>query len=234
MLFLLLILNFAISWFNAWSVGRVWIESKMIGGLFRMTIWCGAIMSACGFTWVYIALLGILAQSFQWLPARYIEGIFSFGYLVIILPLLGSGLGITASSWAQFWRQKNLINGGIAAWNTYAQISNIVSAVRFVPEAIGNVFSAFKGDDEEDNRALLLMLAVVLVAGADHAACSASSLSAHERTLPYNFTMLPSTTTLIRRASSSALRRSASSISPFTSCGETFGLISIFFVTPVT
>jgi hypothetical protein len=39
-----------------------------------------------------------------------------------------------------------------------------VSAVRFVPEAIGNVFSAFKGDDEEDNRALLLMLAVVLVA----------------------------------------------------------------------
>jgi hypothetical protein len=77
---------------------------------------------------------------------------------------LGSGLGITASSWAQFWRQKNLINGGIAAWNTYAQISNIVSAVRFVPEAIGNVFSAFKGDDEEDNRALLVMLAVVLVA----------------------------------------------------------------------
>jgi hypothetical protein len=164
MLFLLLILNFAISWFNAWSVGRVWIESKMIGGLFRMTVWCGAIMSACGFTWVYIALLGILAQSFQWLPARYIEGIFSLGYLVIILPLLGSGLGITASSWAQFWRQKNLLNGGIAAWNTYAQISNIVSAVRFVPEAIGNVFSAFKGDDEEDNRALLLMLAVVLVA----------------------------------------------------------------------
>ena len=37
-------------------------------------------------------------------------------------------------------------------------------AVRFVPEAIGNVFSVFKGDDEEDNRALLLMLAVVLVA----------------------------------------------------------------------
>jgi hypothetical protein len=63
MLFLLLILNFAISWFNAWSVGRVWTESKMIGGFFRMTVWCGAIMSACGFTWVYIALLGLLAQS---------------------------------------------------------------------------------------------------------------------------------------------------------------------------
>ena len=165
MIFLLLMLNFAISWFNAWSVGRAWVESKMIGGFSRMTVWCGAIMSACGFTWVYIALLGMLAQSFQWLPPRYIQGIFSLGYLVIILPLLGSGLGIAVSSWVQFWRQKNLINGGIAAWNTYAQISNVVSAVRFIPEAIGNVLSAFKGDDdEEDNRALLIMLAVVLVA----------------------------------------------------------------------
>jgi hypothetical protein len=105
-----------------------------------------------------------LRRVFQWLPARYIQGIFSIGYLVFIFPLLGSGLGIAASSWAQFCRQKNLINGGIAAWNTYAQISNMVSAVRFVPAAIGNVFSAFKGDDKEDNRALVLMLAVVLVA----------------------------------------------------------------------
>jgi hypothetical protein len=96
-------------------------------------------MSACGFTWVYIALLGILGRSFQWLPARYIEGIFSLGYLVIILPLLGRARDPSQLR-AQFWRQKNLINGGIGAWNTYAQISNIVSAVRFVPEAIGNVF----------------------------------------------------------------------------------------------
>jgi hypothetical protein len=63
--FLLLILNFAISWFNAWSVGRVWIESKMIGGFFQMTVWCGAIMSAYGFTWVYVTSLGVLAQSFS-------------------------------------------------------------------------------------------------------------------------------------------------------------------------
>src|SRR6266436_2256340 len=63
MLFLLLILNFAISWFNAWSVGRVWIESKMIGGLFRMTVWCGAIMSAFGFTWLS---RHYLAVTWQW------------------------------------------------------------------------------------------------------------------------------------------------------------------------
>src|SRR5258708_10027338 len=73
MIFLLLILNFAISWFNAWSVGRVLVESKMIGGFFRMTVWCGAIMSACAFTWVYLTLLGTLTQSFQWLSVRNIQ-----------------------------------------------------------------------------------------------------------------------------------------------------------------
>ena len=80
----------------------------------------------------------------------------------------------------------------------------------------------------------MMWFSTIVVPGADQAARSASSLSAHERTLPYNFIMLPSTTTLIRRASSSALRRSATSISLFTSCGVTFGLISILLVTPVT
>ena len=40
-------------------------ESRMIGGFFRMTVWCGAIMSARGFTWVYIALLGYLRRVFS-------------------------------------------------------------------------------------------------------------------------------------------------------------------------
>src|SRR5258708_19519 len=73
MIFLLLILNFAISWFNAWSVGRVLVESKMIGGFFRMTVLCGAIMSASGFTLGFLTPLGTLTQSFQWLPVRYIQ-----------------------------------------------------------------------------------------------------------------------------------------------------------------
>ena len=78
-----------------------------------------------------------------------------------------------------------------------------------------------------------MWFSTIVVPGADHAARSASSLSAHELTPPYNFTVLPSTSTVMRRASSSALRRSASSILPFTSCGVTFGLTSISLLTPV-
>jgi hypothetical protein len=81
----------------------------------------------------------------------------------------------------------------------------------------------------------MMRFSTVVVPGADQAARSASSLSAHELTLPYNFTVLPSTSTLIRRASSSALRRSASSILLFIYSFEViFGLTSMLLVTPVT
>jgi hypothetical protein len=55
----LFILNFVISWFNAWSVGKCWLESKAAGGFTHFVTWCGAIMSASGFTWCYTILLAL-------------------------------------------------------------------------------------------------------------------------------------------------------------------------------
>ena len=36
---ILLVLNFGISWFNAYSVGRSWADSKAIGGWPRFMDW---------------------------------------------------------------------------------------------------------------------------------------------------------------------------------------------------
>jgi hypothetical protein len=41
-LFGLLILNFGISWWNAWVTGRVWRETKAMGGLMRLVAWAGS------------------------------------------------------------------------------------------------------------------------------------------------------------------------------------------------
>lgn len=60
--------------------------------------------------------------------------------------------------------------------------------------------------------------------GADHATRSASSFSAQERTVPRKITLLPSVSTVIRRASVSALRSSASAIFFFRSAGAERGL----------
>jgi hypothetical protein len=46
-----MILNFAISWYNARAVGSMWPEIKAMGGWYRLVAYAGAVMSACGFTW---------------------------------------------------------------------------------------------------------------------------------------------------------------------------------------
>ena len=70
--------------------------------------------------------------------------------------------------------------------------------------------------------------------GAAQAARAASSFSAHERTVPRRVTLPPSTSTVIRLASISALRRNAFSIFDLSSIGDTRGLTTIRLLTPVT
>ena len=47
------VLNFGISVWNAYAVGKVWVEARLAGGWHRFMCWMGAVMSACGFTWCY-------------------------------------------------------------------------------------------------------------------------------------------------------------------------------------
>lgn len=56
----LLALNFFISWFNCYSVGGMWAESKAVGGFARVLAWCGAIQSAIGFSSVNSDNAGIV------------------------------------------------------------------------------------------------------------------------------------------------------------------------------
>jgi hypothetical protein len=91
----------------------------------------------------------------------------SLGYLAVIVPLIGSGVAITVQSWAAFWQRKDFGNGAIAAWNTYAQVHNIVDAVSAVPSAWDAVSGLFKSsDDEEDASGTLVLVLAALAIGA--------------------------------------------------------------------
>ena len=61
MLFLLVLVNIGISYWNAKQAGRVWAESKGVGGWIRILVWCAAIQSAVGFTSAYAIILATLA-----------------------------------------------------------------------------------------------------------------------------------------------------------------------------
>lgn len=162
---LLIIINFLISIFNAWSVGKVWFETKAVGGWPRILAWSGAVMSVCGFTWVYMVLLGSIAFSAGKLDQEHLTAMFSLGYVIIILPLLGSGVAITINSWIAAWKRRTFTNMGVAGWNTFAQAYNTYNAVSAIPEALKGVFKVFgntKGGNKNDAMARLALLLVVI------------------------------------------------------------------------
>jgi hypothetical protein len=173
---LLLVLNFAISVFNAWSVGHSWLETKAAGGFVRFMAWMGATMSAVGFSWSYLVIIAVAAgpDGFHRLPQPYVDAMFSLGYLVIIGPCIGSGLAITVDSWAHFWRKRTFGSGAVAAWNTAADVYNIYNAVRYVPSAWDNVRdlllpkkrdSSSSSSSDNGLARLAILLAVMAVIG---------------------------------------------------------------------
>lgn len=180
------VLNFVISWFNAWSCGTTWDGAYAKGGAAYFMNWMGAIMSASGFTWCYLVVLGFLAAvtpaslfitpeegqvvTGMLLDAASLEAFFQLGYLVIILPILGSGLAITVQTWRglarrRAQRQAGAFDYAITGWNTYAQVHNTYSALRHIPSAFDGVGSFFSGKDSKDGKGLIVILLVVLAVG---------------------------------------------------------------------
>ena len=126
--------------------------------------WMGAIMSASGFTWCYVLLEALIAYHFNKLGLKHIQSMLSLGYLVVILPILGSGLAITIDSWAYFWRKRTFGSGAIAGYNSFAQLYNTYQAISAIPDAFSSVTNMFK-DDDDNKTALVLVLVVVALAG---------------------------------------------------------------------
>jgi hypothetical protein len=164
------VLNFAISVWNAYAVGKVWVEARLAGGWHRFMCWVGAVMSACGFTWCYLTFLALTAHHFQWLSDEQVQAALNLGYLLLLPFLLFGGYAITLDSWARAVRRGGFLNYGAAAWNTYASIHNTYSAWRNMGGAfasLGNFFGGGRRSDKErdgDGGGIILVLLLVAFA----------------------------------------------------------------------
>lgn len=165
----LLALNAFISWWNCKVVGGIWIESKKAGGFMRVLAWCGAVQATVGFSSVLIFGLAFGAYAFGYLPKEYANAAISLWYLLIIIPAIGTGLVITVHSLITAWRERNIANMGVAAWNTFASGMNIYNAASGIPNAWEAVSSVLGGDSKDDKdgskAALLILIVVVAIAG---------------------------------------------------------------------
>src|SRR5262245_40972448 len=160
---ILLVINFAISWFNAYSVGRSWADSKVIGGWLRFMVWCGAVMSASGFTWCYLVGFALIGTSTDLLPMKYIQVALELGYVVVILPTLGSGIAIWMDSVTTAWRRRDTASAAVAAWNTYAMAHDTCEAATILPRVFKDLYRSFSVADEDDKEGLPFLLATLTV-----------------------------------------------------------------------
>lgn len=169
---LILALNFGVSWLNARSCGRAWVEAKAAGGLIRVLVWCGAVQSAIGFSSVFLFPLLFLANAIapDAFTADDLNAAVSLWYATIILPALGTGLLITIESWIAAYRERSLANIGVAAYNTLVQAHNTMGAINsFGPalQAVGKAFASVaksRGDAKGKAALLGIMIAVAVVA----------------------------------------------------------------------
>src|SRR2546423_9741851 len=121
MIVLVWLLNFAISTWNAYAVGKAWVEARAAGGWPRIMCWSGAVMSASGFTWCYLILLALAAYHFGVISETQVAVALNLGYVLLIPGILLSGLMITLDSWARAFRRGGFLNYGVAVYTTYAQ-----------------------------------------------------------------------------------------------------------------
>lgn len=168
------VLNFAISWWNAYVCGKAWAESKAVGGWHRFMVWIGAIMSAAGFTWCYLIFEALTAYHFGFIDAYWMGITLQLGYVILVPVILFGSYAITLDSWARAISRGGILNYGVAAYNSYATYHNTYHAVNGFGKALGNVAEAFSGgggssrssssNSKGKGEALMLLFVILLVA----------------------------------------------------------------------
>jgi len=161
-LILIWFLNLLISFWNAYATGKAWAEAKAAGGLAKFMAWMGAAMSAIGFTWCYVVVIGFGGASFNLLSMHQVEGFLSLAYVILAPSMVFVGLTIMLDSWAHAFRNGGILNYGVATYNTFAQIHNTMSLVQNFGSAFSSASNLFSSEDDEDNSNKLVILLVLL------------------------------------------------------------------------
>lgn len=164
LLLLVFVLNLGISIFNGVQTGKAWVESKHVGGWRRFMAWCGAIMTAVGFTWCIMVVLGLIAGALHWLDAEHLEVYFSTSYVLLVPVALFTGYAITVNSWANAYRQRTVSSYGVAAYNSFASAYNTYNAVTTFGQAFGKMMNGLSKNKSKDGQQAMIIVLLLIIA----------------------------------------------------------------------
>lgn len=175
--FLLWLWNLFISFLNARGAGLAQAEvetASRLGapgaGWNKFMLWCAKIMAGIGFTWCLLIALGFGAHAIGVITVKQFTVALQLGYILIVPLLLGTGAAITVDSWATAFREGGVLNYGVAAYNTFAQVHNTYSAIQGFGGAFKDVTSYLGGSgdgesDENQGKVVVIVLVVAAVVG---------------------------------------------------------------------
>lgn len=142
---LIVAVGLGVAYWNARIAGKIWLESKAVGGWVRVVAWCGAVQSAMGFALIYSLVVGIPLALYMKVKVEFFEYWMSWVTVLALPALIGSSLIIAIESWRRWGRERSLKNLGFAGWNTISSTASLEKDLRTIGEAIGKLFSVFSG-----------------------------------------------------------------------------------------
>lgn len=147
LLIILLVVNTGVSIWDAYIAGRIWREST---GFMKLVAWASVIISACGFLSVSTFLLARGAVAVNLMTEAQFSIVLKLTFVLMVVPVLSAGAVITIQSWIDAIKTRSLTSGGVAAWNTFAQIANTVEAVESTGGFLRDIFDYFNDDDSDE------------------------------------------------------------------------------------
>jgi hypothetical protein len=162
---LLLVVNVVISFLNARAIGPVWRHRGEMGWGLWLVVWSAAVQSAIGFSLPVMLLELLGAYAAHWLPVGGAKLAFSVWYVMVVVPLVGTGITLTANALVAAWKRPSARNVAASAWNvavTADDFHHLAPAVQHASSAIGD-FDFSGGDDGEGVLAIVVVVGIVVI-----------------------------------------------------------------------
>ena len=161
---MILILDFAVSLWNAYSSGyNVALLSRRGGsGWLRAVAYSGLGLAFAGMAYVMSVVVSAAAYYLGYVSGGVVDTVLAFAFLVFGALIIGFGLMVMIQSIAVAMRQRSIWNILIAMWNAFAEIWDIAVYV----ESFGDAVSILRGErsEEEGTDVFIIIIVALLIA----------------------------------------------------------------------
>jgi len=158
----ILVFDFVVSLWNAYSSGVIWglLRHQPGHGFEKASAVAGLGLAFAGMAYSTTIVLSWAALQIGFIAVWDFLYLVSFDFLVFGAMIIGFGLLITVQSIAIAYRQRNFGSIAIATWNTFSEIWDIATYVQGFQTAAATV----KGDRQDRGNVLAILLLAVSIA----------------------------------------------------------------------